>query len=186
MLGLHENVLDFEILETGNLKTLVFMDSSTYIGPPERPLIEVIMPGYTRYFLANVVAKNLNTFNSSTLGINQVLLQEDLVDLPDGIWEIKYKICPYKYVYKVKKHMRVTLLLTKLEKLYNNIDLSECGTKEDKELQDNLVQIHILIEGAKAAGKVNSTASSKQAQKYYQLADKLIQKSLDKFCKNCK
>lgn len=182
MPGLHENVLDFEILETGNLKTLVFVDSSTYIEEPDRPLIEVTMPGYTKYFLANVAARTVNTFNSSTLGLNQVLVQSKLVDLPDGVWIIKYKICPYKYVYIIKKHLRITLLLTKLQSLYDQIDLSECGDKEDKDLQNALVNIHVLIEGAKAA--VNK--DSKKAQKYYQLADKLIQKALDKFCKNCK
>lgn len=182
MPGIHEHVLDFEILETGNTKTLVFVDSSTYMEEPDRPLLEVIMPGYTKYFLTNVIARTVNTFNSSTLGLNQVLVQSKLVDLPDGIWEFKYKICPYKYVYKIKKHLRVTMLINKLKSLYNKVDLSECAGTDNKDLQAALVQIHVLIEGAKAAVEKDS----RKAQKYYQLADKLIQKALDKFCKNCK
>lgn len=182
MLGIHEHVLDFEILETGNTKTLVFLDSSDYMEEPERPLLEVTMPGYTKYFLVNVVSKQVNTFNSSTLGLNQVLLQSQLVDLPDGVWQFKYKICPYKYVYKIKKHIRVTMLINKLKTLYNKIDLSECAGTDNKELQKLLVQIHVLIEGAKAAVENDS----KKAQTYYRLADKLVQKALDKFCKNCK
>lgn len=182
MPGIREHKLDFEILETGNTKTLVFLDSSDYMEEPERPLLEVVMPGYTKYFLTNVVARNVNTFNSSTLGLNQVLVQSQLVDLPDGVWQYKYKICPYKYVYKIKKFMRVTMLTNKLKSLYNNIDLSECAGTDDKDLQNTLVQIHVLIEGAKAAVEKDS----RKAQRYYQLADKLVQKALDKFCKNCK
>lgn len=182
MLGLHEHNLDFEILETGNSKTLVFVDSSTYMEEPERPLLEVIMPGYTKYFLVNVNARNVNTFNSSTLGFNEVLKKECLVDLPDGVWQFKYKICPYKYVYIVKKSMRVTLLLNKLKSLYNKIDLSECAGKNDDLLKIGLVDIHILIEGAKAVVEKNS----KMAEKYYRLADRLIQRQLDRLCKNCK
>jgi hypothetical protein len=182
MLGLHAHVLDFEILETGNPKTLVFVDSSQYMEEPEAPLLEVIMPGYTRYLLTNVIAKQVNTFNSSTLGFNKVLNQAALTELPDGVWQYKYKICPYKYVFIVKKVMRVTLLLNKLRDLYNKIDLSECGGKEDRDLQFTLTRIHILIEGAKADAEKNT----KRATEYYKLADKLIQKALDKICKHCK
>lgn len=182
MLGLHENFLDFEILETGNTKTLVFLDSSTYMENPEKPLLEVIMPGYTKYFLVNINANKINTFNSSNLGINQVLFQTDLVDLPDGIWKFKYKICPYKYVYKVLTKIRITTLLKKLEVLYNQVDLRDCAGKEDRDLETAFVKIDLLIQGSKAAVEKNP----KLAQEYYQLADKLIQKQLDKFCKNCK
>jgi hypothetical protein len=55
MLGLHTNILDFEVLETGNLKTIVFVDSSQYMEEPDRPLLEVILPGHTKFFLVNVI-----------------------------------------------------------------------------------------------------------------------------------
>lgn len=181
-LGLHKNILDFEILETGNTKTLVFVDSSQYDGVPDRPLLEVIMPGYTKYFLVNVAANQVNTFNSSTIGFNKVLLQSELVDLPDGVWSFKYKICPYNYVYVIKHTMRVTQLLKKVEKILNQVDLGECSTKDDEELQKSFSRIYILIEGARAAAKAGDT---NKAYNYYQLADKLAQKQLDKFCKNC-
>lgn len=181
-LGLHKSILDFEILETGNTKTLVFVDSSQYDGEPDRPLVEVTLPGYTKYFLANVTAKQVNTFNSSTLGWNQVLVESKLVDLPDGIWKFKYKICPYKYIYKVKYHMRVTQLLKKLELLFNEIELTDCSSKDDDELQKIIGKIYILIEGAKSV--VNKDTN--KAYEWYQLANKLVEKQLDKFCKNCK
>lgn len=182
MLGVHENNLDFEILETGNEKTLIFVDSSSYMEEPDRPLLEVTLPGYDKYLLVNYTAREVNVFNSGTLGLNQALSSVGLALLPDGVWNIKQKICPYKYVYKVKKHMRVTHLLNKLAQVYNKIDLSECQSKDDKELQADLVHIHALIEGAKLIVNLDS----RKAYDNYQLANKLIDKILDKFCKNCK
>jgi hypothetical protein len=181
MLGVHEHVLDFEILETGNPKTLVFLDSSQYMEAPERPLIEVILPGYTKYLLANVVASTVNTFNSSTIGLNTVLVQAGLVDLPDGIWQFKFKICPYKYINITKNVLRVTQLIIKLNTLYTKIDLSVCQSKEDKQMHETLVHIHVLIEGARA----EANANCRKAQSYYQLANELVNKLLDKYCLNC-
>lgn len=182
MPGLHRHHLDFEILETGNTKTLVFADSSSYMEEPERPLLEIVLPGFTKYFLVNIQARKVNTFNSSTIGINEVFSEECLVDLPDGVYNFKYKICPYNSVFICKKHMRVALLNEKIAQLNSKIDLADCDTKNDLSLQQDLFKIYSLVEGA----KIVVNYDSKKAQSYYQLADKLVQKQLDKICKNCK
>lgn len=181
MAGLHKHELNFEILETGNVKTLVWLDSSQYMEEPERPLLEVILPGYTKYLLVNVEARRVNTFNSSTLGINEVLSQDCLVELPDGVWSFRYKICPYDKVFICKKYMRVAKLNEKLSSLHDKIDLADCDVKNNTELEKDLFKIYGLIEGA----KVTVNLDHKKAQSYYQLADKLVQKQLDKICKNC-
>lgn len=182
MLGLHTNHLDFEILDTGNSKTLVFVDSSEYIEQPDRPLIEVTLPGYDKYFLVNVNANAVNTYNSNTLGLSRVMSREGLIELPDGVWKIRFKICPYEYIFKDKYFVRITKLMEKLHKLYNEIDMSECKSKDDKDLQTDLIQVHALIEGSKAI--VNQ--SVKKSQEYYQLADRILSRQLDRFCKHCK
>lgn len=182
MAGLHRHVLNFDILDTGNPKTLVFLDESEYMEQPERPLLEVVMPGFDKYFLVNIEASKVNTFNSNTLNLTAVLKQDFLTNLPDGIWDFRYKICPYDKVFTCKKHMRTALLNEKLALLHSKIDLSDCDTKDDKDLEKDLFRIYSLIEGAKAVVNINA----KKAQSYYQIADKMIQKLLDKFCKNCK
>lgn len=182
-LGIHSNTLDFEILETGNPKTLVFVDSSQYIGPPDRPLLEVFLPGFNNYLLTNVASGVVNTFNSSTLGLNETLKINFLQDLPDGVWQFRYKICPYNYVFVDKKHMRVTQLTIKLRDVYNKLSLEacDCPTQQDVYLQNRLNQINVLIEGAKSVVNLDST----KAFRYYNLADKLADDILNKFCKNC-
>lgn len=182
--AIRKNILDHEIIETGNEKTLVFIDSSEYMSQnePEGPMLEVQLPGYDRYLLVNYDARKVNTFNSSTIGLNPVLTLEELVPLPDGIYTIKQKVCPYQYVYIIKRHMRVTHLLNKVKVLYRNIDFASLTFERNKEMQDALLKIHVLIEGAKAAVEPHPT----KAQEYYSLADRLVEKQLNKFCKNCK
>jgi len=183
MLGTHRNYLDFEILETGNPKTLVFVDSSQYMESPDRPLLEVFLPGFHKYLLTNVVSSQVNTFNSSTLGLNKTLNINFLQDLPDGVWSFRYKICPYDYIFIDKKHMRVTLLMNKLNTLYNHVEIDGCScpTQTDVFIQKQLTRIHILIEGAKSVVNIDSV----KAFKYYNLASKMIDELLKKFCKNC-
>lgn len=183
MLGIHSNHLDFEILETGNPKTLVFVDSSEYIKAPDRPLLEVFLPGFNKYLLTNVVASQVNTFNSSTLGLNKVLNINFIQELPDGVWSFRYKICPYDLIYIDKKHMRITQLLRKLGMLYNDIEIAGCNcpTKTDVYIQNQITRINILIEGAKSVVNLDSI----KAFRNYNLANKLVDELLEKFCKNC-
>lgn len=181
MLGIHKHILDFDIISVGNPKTLVFSDSSQYMEQPERPLLEVIPPGYTKYFLVNYVANVVTTFNSSTLGLNQVLNQAYLVELPDGVWIIKQKICPYEYVNITKKYMKVDQLMVKLSQLNDEIDLADCSIKNDYQLESDLVKIYTLIEGSKSVVNVDSV----KAKKYYDLANDMVQKYLNKFSINC-
>lgn len=180
MLGVHENILDFEIIETGNEQTLIFVDSSSYMEEPDKPLLEITMPGYDKYFLIPYTAREVNVFNSGTIGINQVLFTGEYLPLPDGIWFIKQKICPYKYVYKTKKHMRVTRLLNKVGQLYSKIDITECATY-DNTLNTELARIHALIEGARLVVNIDSN----KAYDNYRLADRLVDSLLRKYCLNC-
>jgi hypothetical protein len=183
-LGIHKTHLDFEILETGNPKTLVFVDSSQYIQPPDRPLLEVFLPGFNKYLLTNVVANEVNTFNASTLGLGTTLNTNFLQDLPDGVWSFRFKICPYEFVFTDKKHMRVTYLMSKLSRLYAEISIDgcECPDRTDVYIQKQLTRIHILIEASKSIVNIDSV----KAFRYYQLANKLIDELSHKFCKNCK
>lgn len=178
MIGLHKDNISFEILETINPKTLVFLDSSDYIQSPERPLLEITLPGYDKYFLVNVIPKRLNTFNSSTIGLGRVLNCSELIDLPDGLYSAKYKICPYDYKFITKKFIRTTLLNQRLENLYNQIDLNLI----DNEFEKDLLKVYILVEGSKTI----ADSDSKKAVDYFNTASKIVDKLFLRICKNCK
>lgn len=181
MRGLKKNILDFEIVPTGNPKTLVFVDASNYINVPERPLLEITLPGYDKYFLVNIEYNRVNTLNSNTIGLTDLLNGDQMVDLSDGIYSFRYKICPYTKTYVDKVHFRTTLIEEKLSCLYSKWDVSDCATREDRTLLYDLAEIHALIEGAKSIVYKNQ----KKANEFYTLASKLIDKIMCRLDKNC-
>lgn len=176
MKGINEHILDFEILETKNTKTLVFVDSSEYMENPEKPLLEIVLPGTNRYVLVNISPRKINTFTSNTLGLTQQVLADcQITDLPDGVYTLKYKICPYRYINRTKYFLRTTALLKKLTKVLDDLDLSDCTISSDRDLRNEIADIFILIESARASAEL---ANTDRASSKYQLADKKITKIL--------
>ena len=181
MKGFRQNIIDFDIIRTGNPKTLVFVDSSNYIEEPDRPLLEIIFPGYNKFLLANVVARQVNTFNSNTLGFTDLLNVDCLVELPDGVYRLKYKVCPYTVNYKVKHIFRSVLLEEKLKFIYDKLDISPCNIKESTTILSGIAEVHMLIEGCHSIAGTNQ----RKATEFYALAMKLVTniiKKLDKIC----
>lgn len=183
MKGFRQNTLDFEIIPTGNPKTLVFLDSSDYFREPERPLLEITLPGYSKYFLVNITARRLNTFNSNTIGLTDLLNNDQLVTLPDGIYTYKYKICPYDETYKVKKVFRTTLIEQELNDLFLQIENPENITFDEKLFEYRLVEIFSAIAGAQGV----ANKDEKKANSFYKVAKSLINEFKEGICnKNCK
>lgn len=178
MKGLRQNILDFEILQTGNPKTMVFLDSSDYKDEqPDKPLLEVTFPGYNKYFIVNVKARSVNTFNSNTLGLTDLLNNDEMVDLPDGLYKLRYKICPYTTNFKDKVYFRTTLLEAKLGRFYNKLLTTDCSKSEDKTIGQSLTEINMLLAGIPLVASV----SAEKAQAFYTLANSLVDK-MDKCC----
>ncbi len=181
-LGVKHHLLDFEILETKNPRTLVFLDSSQYYKEPESPLLEVTLPGYTKYFLLNVSARKINTFNSNTIGLTETLNTFDLADLPDGVWKLKFKVCPYEEVYIQKYHLRTVDLENRLAKIYEYLDLSDCDIERDIKLKNNIIDIILAIESGKSNAALGNV---KKASTLYQKASSLVNKTLNKLTQTC-
>lgn len=180
--GIRKHLLDFEILDTGNPFTLVFLDSSQYYTSPERPLLEITLPGHNKYFLVNVVPEKINTFNSNTIGLTELLSSFDLVTLPDGVWRFKFKVCPYDKVYIQKYHLRTVELESRLAKIYEVLDFSDCDVERDTKLNNSLIDIHLAIE----SGKVNASIGNvSKASDLYQMASELVNKLLNKLTGVC-
>lgn len=181
MKGLKQHIIDFEVIPTGNPKTLVVIDSSDYYTEPEKPLLEITLPGYNKYFLVNIEARKVNTFNSNTIGITTFLNGSEIVELPDGVYTYRFKVCPYDKLYKDKRFFRSTLIERELAAIYSKLDASDCSVSEDKKIISSIVEIHALIEGAKAV----ANKSEKKANQFYQLAVKLIDDVSNRLCKTC-
>lgn len=181
-MSIKRHYLDFEILPVNNPRTLVFLDSSTYMEQPERPLLEITLPGYNKYFLANIVAQQVNTLNSNTIGLTETLSNTDLADLPDGVWTFKYKICPYDKVYKQKYHLRTVTLETNLGKIYDHFELADCIDQLDDKIKKEVVDIILLIETGRIAAEKGQV---KRANDAYTKANTKITNLLEKLDCNC-
>jgi hypothetical protein len=182
MIVYRQYIIDFEIFPTGNPKTLVFVDSSTYISSPDAPRLSVLFPGYDAFFTANVQPSQVNTFNSNTIGYTSSLNFDTLLDLPDGVYVLKYEICPYTTNYTVKYICRTTLLEQDISRIYEYIEASACTTKHDKEILGEIAEIHMLVEGCHYIVE----ADQKKATEFYALAERITRQVLQKLEKCCK
>ena len=170
--GLHSQLIDFEILNVGNPKIIVFLDCSEYFKQPDSPILDILVPGISVPFTVNIEYSLPNTFNSNTLGLTNRMECEKPVDLPDGIYKYTYKIQPYDGLYISKYFLRTEVLDDLLNKVYSSV---ECTTDiiDNPRLKKEIVDIHILLESAKA----NAIYSNiDKAQKDYRLALKKTEK----------
>lgn len=172
MSAVQQNILDFEILDLDNTKTIVFLDCSTYIdSSPEKPILQVTLPGFNNYFIVNIAHNQVNVMNSNTIGITKTFSNDYncLADLPDGVWEMTYRVCPYEKVYIKKYILRTALLNTKLKTLYKLLENTDCSLKEDRQIKNKLIDIKIFIDTARAYAEARDV---KKAGNFYQIADK--------------
>lgn len=101
--------------------------------------------------------------------------------LPDGLYRIKYSICPHDEVYVDYFHLRVTKLMNRYYNLLCDLDISGCEPSEDlRDDLNRLREIRSYIEAAKA--KVEVCHDIDKGMELFDYAKKLM----DKFeCKNC-
>jgi len=176
MIGLKTNILDFEIIPTGNVKTLVFADSSSYSKQPDSPILQLKLPGFTKHFTINIDFGKVNVLNSHLIGLTNVLKNDECSALPDGIYEITYKICPYDFFTITKYYLKSDLLELDIASIFNSVN---CNTNitELPNLKKQITDILILLQSAKSC--VNE-GYIERGQKDFILAQKKVNKLIQK------
>lgn len=180
------NYLDFEIIETDNPKLLIFIDGSEYMDEhPEKPLLEIKLPGFNDYFIVSMKHREVNILNANTIGITKTFVNnyQCLVDLPDGVWTLTYRICPYEVVFKTKHILRTEQLNIKIKQLYKLIEATDCSLKEDRRLKNKLIDINIFLQTGKAYAE---DCDIKKASNFYQIADKFTNDLLKELTYKCR
>lgn len=177
---IHQQVLDFEILRTGNPKTIVFMDSSDYFENPDKPLLQITPPGYSRYLVVNINARHITAINSLMLGISQIMETSNAVNLPDGVWKFRYAICPYDKLFIQKFHLRTVDIRAKLNQITDYLDFSDCDIKEDQKIKNEYVDILLLLSYGEARADLGFP---EQASDAYNKANKKVIKLYEKLTK---
>lgn len=173
-LGIHKHIIDFSIIDT-NIKTFVFLDESDYMESPDKPFLEIVIPGYTKYIRVPITPNKVNVFTSNAF-FNK---KGEATDLIDGVYQLRYSIAPHDYIYKDKYYLRTISLQKKYEKLLLSLNLGDCFTKDIKKQEETLVNFNILLQAAKANAE---DGSLNKATELYKKAEKLLDNNLNK-CK---
>jgi hypothetical protein len=131
-----------------DLKHLTLSDKSFYNPDLEikSPLIQVTTPGMSIPININFEANKSVSLNSYHLKLSK---QNNLLDLPDGIYTIKYSICPVDVLFTEFYHYRITKLEHKYFKLLCQ-SLSDCDkcNKELEQLKDIRIKMVALEDAA--------------------------------------
>lgn len=180
IIGIDSYSIDFVVLETNNPKTITLLDQSRYLTDAEKPLLSIIVPGFTGHVEIPYYPNTLITLTSDDVGLTEPTDYEDLADLPDGIYQITMKVCPYDELYSKKCHLKSTLLQCSYQKLLLGLD-SNSSCIDNKKLKEEIIDIDILIQSAKAETNI---CNVEKAMFKYQAAVKKIENLNKKL--NCK
>lgn len=169
ILGLQTQSVNFTILEDNDPKTITLQDKSVYFGTPEKPLVEVLPPGYTGRVEFEYTPNSIITIDSDLLQLSFSAGIGSTTDLPDGVYQIALKFCPYSEFYLKKCYLKTSLFLRDFECFLLKFNPDCC--EDVKKLKSDIIDIEILILSAKA--EVGVCNVDKATQKY-QLAVKKL------------
>lgn len=176
--------LSLEVSNNSNPKVMRLFDTSFYYEDQnvENYLIEVLAVNKTKWITFNV-AKNFSlVLNSSNLQYKKVNSASDLLDLPDGIYEIKQSIKPNILTVQHFYHFRVLETLNKInkekDKLINNI--CNLSPKEYIENRNKIRDIEEYLFAAK--WKVEECLDKKKGKELYDFSKSL----LDQYTNECR
>lgn len=175
-----EPKLDLLFPETHDAKRLLIADVSSYPVPYSivNPTVEITVPGFNPITLS-FTAQGFEVYDSMSLQITCSDVDCDLIDLPDGIYNVKYSITPaYKYFVN-KSFLRINKLQERLDAIYLKMDFMECDRAIKSEDLKTLNTIQIYIEGAVAAA--NNCLDS-LAMKLYNKASVFIDNFVNHKC----
>lgn len=140
--------LDIQVSTCSSCYNLVLEDHSYYLSTPEKPVIDITPPGFTSPIIFEFNASKTNIFTSYSFGLSPTT---EVSQLPDGLYTITYKICPYDELYEKFYHIRTCKIRCAWDKQFLKI-FDNCFSPDEKTLF-NLKQVDALIIGAEIAAK---------------------------------
>jgi hypothetical protein len=150
------HVLSLEAPETLNACTLRVVDMSVYADMPVIcPVLAVTVPGFTSSVEISVTEGFSLNLTGCDLGIQTLNCGSSYVDLPDGIYILKYSVSPANIVFVEYNHLRMSKTLQKWLKLLCSIEVSGCEpSPEVKEKLKRARMIRDMLYAAKAQVEV--------------------------------
>lgn len=170
VIGIESYKIDFSILEDNNPDTLIVLDKSNYLDLPQKPLLDVTLPGFTGYIEVPYKTGGISVYNSDAFNLTVPQDGDCIAPLPDGVYTLTMKICPYDEFFTTRYHLKSsTFNIAYQELLLKYEDNDSCWAQ--KELQQMIMDIDILIQSAKA--EVNRGNVQRATDKYKAAVKKL-------------
>jgi hypothetical protein len=177
------HVLSLEIPTVSNACVLKIFDTSVYspLVSIFNPKLYIVAPGFNFTSELSFVPDSTPTLTACDLGLQTENCGTSYVNLPDGIYNIKYAIDPECRVFVEYNHLRMTCALNQYEKILCTISVSDCDPPA--KVKERLRQLHMIkmfLEAAQA--KAETCHESQEGMTLFNYAVKLLNK-LD--CRNC-
>lgn len=185
----HNLILD--IPDTLALCALIINDISSYNHNDPNlccPMLEITPPGFSRPIVFNNNNSNiiLNwnfslALTACDMGLQTKGCNEELCDLPDGIYIIRYSVSPNDVVYVEYNHLRITSALNKYRDVLCCIDLNKDKLGyEHVKLMSMLADFRTYLDGAKAM--VENCHRPKEGMDMYSHALEILDKINCNYC----
>jgi hypothetical protein len=185
------HVLSLEVPFVMNSCILKIFDTSVYainpLLPISCPTLNITVPGfnYSNQIEGTVMDNFVNnghiTITACDLQLQTTNCGTQYVDLPDGVYVIKYSVSPNDQVYVEYNHMRVTQALNKYYKILCDVDANACDPPAKiQKILEELRFIKMYLDAAKS--KVEFCHEPQKGMSLYNYALKLLNKMS---CTNC-
>lgn len=158
--------IDFEAIPIVDSKWMYIFDKSSFKHlEKEVKYIGIKVPGSKKFTEHYYSSNTINMFNSRTLGLSSSNEIDELISLPDGVYEVEVYICNGLSVKETKLFFRYDTLQENIDKkiLKIGIDYKTSHTKLD--------DIYKLLEGAKSFARCGEFT---QAMRLYGQIDSML------------
>jgi hypothetical protein len=177
------HVLSLEVPTVMNPCILTIMDTSVYTDliPVTCEHLNITVPGFQYSVQLDVNAGFLENITACDLNLQTSDCGTQFVDIPDGIYIIKYSVSPNDQVYVEYNSLRITKALNRYYNILCRLDVAACDPPfRIKERLQELNFIKMYLEAAKS--KVEFCHEPQKGMTLYNYALKLLNK-MD--CVNC-
>ena len=177
------HVLSLEVPTVMNPCILTIMDTSVYTDliPVTCEQLNITVPGFQHSVQLDVNAGFIENITACDLNLQTTNCGTEYVDIPDGIYIIKYSVSPNDVVYVEYNHMRITKALNRYYNILCRLDVADCDPPfKIKQKLEELNLIKMYLEAAKS--KVEFCHEPQKGMSLYNYAWKLLNK-MD--CINC-
>ena len=177
------HVLSLEVPTVMNPCILTVMDTSVYTDliPVVCETLNITVPGFQYSVQLDVSAGFIMNITACDLNLQTENCGTEYVDIPDGIYIIKYSVSPNDVVYVEYNHMRITKALNRYYNILCRLDVADCDPPfKIKQKLEQLNLIKMYLEAAKS--KVEFCHEPQKGMSLYNYAWKLLNK-MD--CINC-